>query len=97
MTDIIKPYSKIKHNNVTYEGDDFLVFIKSVGSNGLAFSNCKYEIIDSGSRQIYILVNGNISNAQNTSNFSQSFLISFMGKHNSSPNTWTLVNSIIIL
>lgn len=95
--DIIKPYTKIAHNNITYEGSDFLVFLKSVATNGLEFSECKWEIIDSGSRQIYILVNGIISNAQGSGKFSQSFMIAFMGQNNRGPKSWALVNSIFIL
>ncbi len=94
---IIKPYTKIKHNNTTYEGPDFIVFLKSVASNGLEFSECKWDIIDSGSRQIYILVTGSIANTQGTGKFSQSFMISFTGQHNGSPKSWALVNSIFIL
>ena len=45
---IIKPYTKIKHNDITYEGPDFIVFLKSVASNGLEFTDCKWDIIDSG-------------------------------------------------
>lgn len=94
---IIKSYTKIKHNNITYEGTDFVIFLKSVATNGLDFSACEYEIIDSGSRQIYILVRGNISNSQGIGKFSQSFTLSFMGQHNGSPKSWALINSIFIL
>ena len=97
IDNIIKPYTKIKHNNITYEGSDFIVFIKSIAKNGIVFSECKWEIIDSGSRQIYILVNGKITNSQGMKLFSQSFTIAFMGQHNGSLKSWALVNSIFIL
>lgn len=94
---IIKPYTKIVHNNVTYEGNDFIVFLKSVATNGLEFSQCKWEIIDSGSRQIYILVTGQIVNAQGTWKFSQSFTLAFGGQTSQGTKLWVLINSIFIL
>jgi hypothetical protein len=59
--------------------------------------DCVYEIIDSGSRQIYILVTGKILNNQSIGTFSQSFVISFAGNSNNNQKSWTLVNSIFIL
>ncbi len=94
---LIKPYTKIKHNGITYTNTDFILFLKSVSSDGLNFSDCVYEIIDSGSRQIYILVTGKILNNQSIGTFSQSFVISFAGNSNNNQKSWTLVNSIFIL
>jgi len=94
---IIKAYTKIKYNNITYEGNDFIIFLKSVALNGLEFTDCKWEIIDSGSRQIYILVTGQISNTQGIGKFSQSFMLSFAGQSNGNQKSWALANSIFIL
>ncbi len=94
---IIKPYTKITHENITYEGNDFVIFLKSVASNGLEFSECKWDIIDSGSRQIYILVTGQISNTQSMGRFSQSFTITFAGNSQGNKKSWTLANSIFII
>ncbi len=94
---MIKPYTKITYEKITYEGNDFIIFLKSVASNGLEFSECKWDIIDSGSRQIYILVTGQISNAQSSGRFSQSFMISFAGNSQGNKKSWTLANSIFII
>jgi len=92
----IKPYTKIKHEGVTYEGPDFLLFLKSVASNGLKFFECKCDIVDSGSRQIYILVFGKIANTHGTGKFSQTFTLVFGGQEKGT-KSWSLVNSIFIL
>jgi hypothetical protein len=92
----IKPYTKITHKNVTYEGVGFVDFLKYMGTNGLEFTDCIYEILDSRSRQIYILVTGKISNQTGSSNFSQSFMISF-AEQTDGIKLWTLMNSLLII
>ena len=39
---IIKSYTKIKHNDATYEGNDFVFFLKTVASVLIEFSDCKW-------------------------------------------------------
>ena len=98
LDNIIKPYSKIKHNSGIFEGNDFLVLLKTLASNGIDFTNCKYEIMDSGSRQIYILVTGIVTNSISVCKFSQSFMISYTGKNNiKDQKKWTLMNSVLII
>ena len=98
LEDIIKPYSKIKYNSILFEGNDFLLLLKTLASNGIDFTDCKYEIMDSGSRQIYILVTGIITNSISVCKFSQSFMISYMGENNiRDQKKWTLMNSVLIM
>ena len=80
----IESYSKFVYNNITYYGNDIITLLQSF--NNIIFSNINFEILDSKSRQIYILVNGNI----NHKNFSQSFLLSFNKK-------WIIINSLLII
>ena len=91
---IIKHYSKINYNGNEFSGDDFVKLLIELASNGLEFANCKYQMIDSGSRQIYILVTGLYKIDNNINNFSQSFMISFCGEKKD--RKWTLVNSILM-
>jgi hypothetical protein len=96
--DVIKPYSKLKYNNNQYEGDNFIGVLITFISPGFQFTDCNWEILDSGSRQIYILMTGSIKNDTTSSHFSQSFMISYTGE-NSKKNSrkWTLVNSLLIM
>ena len=86
---IIKPYSKLRFNSNSYEGNDFILLLKQISSNNLVFSDCKYEILDTQSRQIYIVVHGKI----NDHFFSQTFLLIFSGFD----KPWTLMNSLLII
>jgi hypothetical protein len=95
--DIIKPFSKLKYNSTVYEGNDFLSLLATFVSENLRFENCTFEILDSGSRQVYILVNGQIKNNLVTKTFTQSFLISFAGDTKKSARKWTLMNSLLII
>ena len=96
--DIIKPFSKLKYNSTLYEGLNFVQLLASFTSNNLLFENCTYEILDSGSRQLYILVNGQIKNNLVTKTFIQSFMIAYTGEHNKkSTRKWTLMNSLLII
>ena len=92
---VIKPYSKLKYNSITYEGLDFITSLKMISSEGIGFEECKYEILDSGSRQIYILVTGKIKNNSFTKNFNQSFLLTYSGEKN--VRKWTMMNSLLII
>ena len=100
---IIKPYSKLQYNDNMYEGSDFVEQLTSFASPGFQFVDCKWEVLDSGSRQIYILVTGIIKNdfltQQNKfKNFSQSFMIAYAGENNKkSLKKWVLMNSLLII
>ncbi len=96
--DIIKSYSKLKYNNIVYEGSSFIEVLVSLVSSELQFVDCNFEILDSGSRQIYILVNGIIKNNQGLRRFSQTFMIAYAGENNKkSLRKWTLMNSILMI
>ena len=98
LNEVIKPYSKLKYKSTPYEGLSFIELLKTFISDGLRFENCNYEIIDSGSRQIYILVNGEIKNNLITKKFSQSFMIAYAGEYNKKcTRKWTLMNSLLII
>jgi hypothetical protein len=90
LQEVILSYSKLKYNNKSYEGNDFILILKLLANN-IQFNNFKYEIIDSKSRQIYILVTGNINNTI----FTQSFVISFTG--NTNLRKWVIISSILII
>lgn len=93
VDEVIKPYSKIVYNGTIYEGVNFMDLLNKFSSNGLQFENCSFEILDSGSRQLYILVNGIIKNTVGTNYFSQSFMIAYAGEKQS--RKWILMNSLI--
>lgn len=96
--DVIKPYSKLKYSNQVYEGESFVEVLKGFISTGLQFTDCNLEILDSGSRQIYILVTGTIKNELTSKNFSQTFMIAYAGENNKkSLRKWTLMNSLFIV
>lgn len=95
LQDIIKPYSKINFNGKEFCGEDFIKLLIELSSKGLAFDNCKYQMIDSGSRQIYITVTGQYKINDVINYFSQSFMISFSGEKKE--RKWVLVNSILML
>jgi hypothetical protein len=91
---VIGEKSKIKYNELIYEYTDFVFLLNQLKTNGLDISVSKYEILDSRSRQIYILTKGIIKNAQSNNNFSQTFIL----MHNSKgDNEWILINSILII
>lgn len=95
---IIKSYSKLKYNECMYEGDKFIELLAEFASHRIQFADCKYEILDSGSRQIYILVTGTIINSsspETKKNFSQSFMIAYAGEKHI--RKWTLMNSLLII
>jgi hypothetical protein len=96
--DVIKPYSKLKYSNQVYEGESFIEVLKGFVSPGLQFTDCNFEILDSGSRQVYILVTGIIKNDLTSKNFSQTFMIAYAGENNKkSLRKWTLMNSLFIV
>jgi hypothetical protein len=96
--DVIKTYSKLKYSNQVYEGESFIEVLKGFVSPGLQFTDCNFEILDSGSRQVYILVTGIIKNDLISKNFSQTFMIAYAGENNKkSLRKWTLMNSLFIV
>lgn len=99
---IIEPYSKLKYGGKLYKGNDFVQILAGFTSPGFQFVDCKWEILDSESRQVYIMVTGTINNDflthQNTfMKFSQSFTIVYAGNNKKSLGKWTLINSILII
>lgn len=89
LHEVIQSYSKLKYNNNNYEGDNIVLLLKLLANN-ITFNNVKYEIIDSKSRQIYILVSGLLNNIV----FTQSFVISFTNNNNL--KKWVIINSLLI-
>lgn len=90
---VITEKTKFKYNNNMYEYINIILLLNQLKLLGLEISILKYEIIDSKSRQIYILVKGTIKNSQSINNFSQSFLLI----NNKKNNPWNLINSILII
>lgn len=90
---IIKPFSKLRYNNTTFEGIQFVETLASFMTEGFHFSDCKFEILDSGSRQIYILATGSIGNEMLCHKFSQTFILSYAGE--SKTQKWMLINSLL--
>ena len=90
---VLEHYSKINFNGKEFCGEDCIKLLIELSSKGLVFDNCKYHMIDSGSRQIYIMVTGQYKIGDIINNFSQSFMISYCGKIE---RNWVLVNSIIM-
>jgi hypothetical protein len=80
----IESYSKFIYNKTIYYGNDIIILLKSF--NNYILTNINFEILDSKSRQIYVLVNGNINNKL----FTQSFLLSYNKK-------WIIINSLLII
>ena len=97
---IITENTKLQFQSNTYIGMDCISFLKQLSSN-LELKNCTYEIYDSGSRQIQILVTGLINTNMFSHNvfshnvFSQVLTIIYMGEKNN--NKWVLMNSILII
>ena len=84
---IISQRTKLKYNNIVYEYTHIIILLLQLKSEGLDITVSKYEVVDSKSRQLYILVKGMIKNAT----FSQTFVLI----HTS--NKWNLINSILII
>ena len=94
---VIKEQSKLKYKSNVYVGEQFILFLKQLSSLGLVISNCTHEIFDSGSRQVQILVNGNIKIGMNEpQTFTQFLMIVYMGEKNEM-GKWGLVNSILTI
>jgi len=91
---VISQRSKFKYNNIVYEYTDIINILNQLKSNGLEISISKHEVIDSKSRQIYILIKGIIKNSQTTNNFTQSFVLIHTGKGSTQ---WNLINTILII
>lgn len=95
LIEVIKEYSKLKYNNNIYEGINFINLIKSFSINKLNFTNIKYEVLDSRSRQIFILVTGTISYHTCSLPFQQSFMVAYAGEKKD--RKWSLMNSLLII
>jgi len=85
----IKNFTKFSYNSICYEGTEIVDLLKSIKSNyNIYFHDYTYEILDSNSRQLYILVTGKINN--NT--FSQTFNLMLIKN-----NIWIIINSLLII
>jgi hypothetical protein len=91
---IISQRSKLKYNNVIYEYTNIISLLNQLKTHGLEISITKHEVLDSKSRQIYILIKGIIKNSQSTNNFDQTFVLIHTGK---GTNQWSLINSILMI
>ena len=91
---VISLRSKFKYNNIVYEYTDIITLLNQLKSQGLEVNISKHEVLDSKSRQIYILVKGIIKNSISSNNFTQTFVLIHTGKGS---NPWNLINSIIII
>ncbi len=92
---VIKAWSKIRFYQVTYEGTNFTQLLKELSIHGISFVNCNVEILDSGSRQIYIMVMGEMKNSLTEKTFTQTFLLTYAGESKSC--RWTLTTSILMI
>ena len=94
INEIIENYSKLVYNNTNYIGLEIINILKIIKNENIFFTNCKCEFFDTHSRQIYILVLGELNNLPNNrKNFSQSFLLSFSAR----TEKWILINSMLII
>lgn len=87
----IKDFTKFSYKSLCYEGKEIinlLNFIKYNNNNKIYFSEYSYEILDSNSRQLYILVSGKINN----NNFTQTFNLLLIKN-----NIWIILNSLLII
>jgi hypothetical protein len=86
INEVLENYSKLIYNKTTYNGNDINNILSLIRNNNIIFTDCNYEIFDTNSRQIYLLVNGKLNN----NIFSQSFLLTFNKK-------WILQHSILLI
>jgi hypothetical protein len=86
INEVLENYSKLIYNKTVYVGNDINNILSLIRNNNIIFTDCNYEIFDTNSKQIYLLVNGKLNN--NT--FSQSFLLTFNKK-------WILQHSILLI
>jgi hypothetical protein len=92
LTGIINQNTKLNYNCNIYKGDKIIELLYSF--KNVEFNNLKYEILDSDSRQIYILVKGNLVINEVIKEFCQSFLLIYTGEKNI--NKWSLINSLLL-
>jgi len=93
IDNVILSYSKLVYESNVYEGEKFSELLNIIRISGLEFLECNIEMLDSGSRQIFILVTGTIKNSSGSSKFTQSFTLSYAGEKKL--QKWTLINSIL--
>lgn len=86
---IIQDYTKFVFNSYIYKGVEIINLLNLIKNNNIFFNDYKYEILDSNSRQINILINGKINNIHN---FSQTFNLLLIKN-----KKWIIINSLLIL
>jgi hypothetical protein len=87
---LIKPHSKMRYRNYTYEGAGIINILKTIKTqlgNTINITWSNVEVLDSGSRNILIQVVGQINSIYK---LSQSFVITFNGN-----NDWTMTYSLL--
>lgn len=95
LNNVITYHSKLKCNNITFIGDNIILALKNIINTGIKLTNCRYELLDSRSRQIYILVSGSVIKDESNSSFSQTFLLSYVG--DKKDRQWIIMNSLLII
>jgi len=94
LNSIINKKSKLKYNNIMYESFDIVNQLYQLKTDGLEIILLNHQVIDSNSRQIYILVSGTIKNIHFTKKFTQSFVLM---RTSIKINKWNIINSILII
>lgn len=92
---IICQYSKIQYQNTVYEGSQMLGFLSNIATTKPIFNLNQIEVFDTGSRQIQIMVYGEMIIENKINKFNQFHMIVYQGEKVA--NKWSLTNSILII
>ena len=92
---IIKPYSKLQYDGNVYEGEQFIMLLDGIAKSGYNINISKFEIFDTGSRQIQIHVLGRLENGVESKSLYHFLMLVYQGEKNDSK--WTLTNSTLIV
>ena len=92
---LIKEYTKFLFNTIVFEGNNIMTVLRCMNESNVTVHDCSCEVLDSGSRLIYILVTGKMINKNAENSFSQTFTINYLGEKEQ--NKWAIVNSILIM
>jgi hypothetical protein len=92
---IIKPYSKIQYEGNVYEGEQMLLLLDSISKSGYKVDINKFEVYDSGSRQIQIHVLGRLTGNNEMKTLYHFLMLVYQGEKNDSK--WTLANSTLMI
>jgi hypothetical protein len=92
---VIKPYSKLQYEGNVYEGEQMLLLLDSISKSGYKVDINKYEVFDSGSRQIQIHVLGRFTGCNEIKTLYHFLMLVYQGEKNDSK--WTLTNSTLMI